>query len=693
MDQNSNLKHRWVYIIPGIVIIWSFFLNHLAGPFYTTRIDPEYPYLLNGLNCSMLEFIRIGHTDHPGTPFQMITGLFIRITYWFVGQGSIAEDVIKRPELYLSAASSFLSILTAGVVLWLGKVALNSKVNTVGVLILQLSVFFTSVLIDIPSRYIPDRILALYTLIFVGFCIKYFYRENYSARRFAIQAGIIMGIGFITKFNFIPMLLVPFVLLSNRKERITYFASFLITSFLAFIPIHHKFKDYVTFIIGIVKHDGMYGQGEEQVINIQTFLENILLIFRVNISMSMVLVAVLIFLVILILRSDFRQKFSKEYLMLIAISLVLIVSVVITAKHFKNYYLIPLMSLTGFAIFLIWKISQQFKIPSLINKIILLAVLILMFIPYAQLYPAFTYKKHQKFHSKLTTDYLKNNISPDDIILIDPSWLPGPYIENGLVYGVSYVGYRHYFYNDYKNTYPNLYTWEGMDKPMSFFRILYADNQALLKSGKNIYVLYSPGRKAPQMIEYLRRNAARFKMDLTIDTVFVNSYKYEQLYRVRNNNNWRTVNEGICGFEYKKNNRIYTDDERTKLSGRFKPNRERHVNGLQSIELNSEYSQSPSFRINNVQKGDYVEIIIKRYPGKKEDNGKLVFSYQPLRGKRVEIKQDTALKGIGPHWEIMRINATIIEQPKDSTFQCYFQYDGEERIYLDDFSFKHFSNQ
>ncbi|RLD54484.1 MAG: hypothetical protein DRJ05_14580, partial [Bacteroidetes bacterium] len=156
MFQNPNLRKKLIYIIPAIVILWSQYLIYVVGPFYLTRTDPEMPYLLNGLNCAILEFNRIGHIDHPGTPFQLITGLFIRITFLLFGQGPIVEDVISRPEFYLTAASVMLTILTAFIILWLGKIILRSGGHFFGAIILQTSVFLSTVLINIPIRYIPD---------------------------------------------------------------------------------------------------------------------------------------------------------------------------------------------------------------------------------------------------------------------------------------------------------------------------------------------------------------------------------------------------------------------------------------------------------------------------------------------------------------------------------------------------------
>ncbi len=202
MSRNKKL----IFIIPSLFVVWSLYLFHLYGPFYLSRIDPEYVYLLNGLNCSILDFVRIGHVDHPGTPFQLITGLFIRIVYWAAGHGTVVDDVISRPEFYLGWSSFLLTMLTAGVTLWIGKVVIRNGGNFIDVLILQSSVFLNVILIDLPARYIPDRILLVYTLILVGLCVKYFYEEKYTSRKFAVHSGILMGIGFITKFNFLPIL-------------------------------------------------------------------------------------------------------------------------------------------------------------------------------------------------------------------------------------------------------------------------------------------------------------------------------------------------------------------------------------------------------------------------------------------------------------------------------------------------------
>ena len=88
------------------------------GPFYLTRIDPDYVYLLNGLNSGIFRFDRIGHVDHPGTPFQIFLGASIDLIHMFSGRGNVVEDVLTRPEFYMRNSSHILAIVFAFFLLW-----------------------------------------------------------------------------------------------------------------------------------------------------------------------------------------------------------------------------------------------------------------------------------------------------------------------------------------------------------------------------------------------------------------------------------------------------------------------------------------------------------------------------------------------------------------------------------------------
>ncbi len=693
MLRDLNLNKKLIFVIPVIVLLWSSFANLLTGPFFLSRVDPEYPYLLNGLNCALLDFYRIGHTDHPGTPFQLLTGLFIRIIYWAAGEGTITEDVISRPELYLRWSSFFLTLMTSGIILWLGKIVSRQNTNLFGALVLQSSAFLNVVLIDLPTRYNPDRMLMIYVLIFAGMCYKYLYQETYSGRKYAIHSGILMGIAFMTKFNFLPLVIIPFIVVGKMKQRLIYLGTFLLSSLLVILPIYNQFSNFRRFISKLITHDGLYGQGTEQVINIKSFLHNIGLIFEYNRSFSIVFIASFILLIILLVKPSLRKRHKIEFLFLLAFMLVTALGIVMVAKHFKNYYLVPVFSLTGFFFYVIWEINRRNIRFRHINKIFALILILLIALPVIKLYPVYQNRAHKKPEHFHTFHFIENNISPTDYFFIEPTWLWGPMVTNGLVYGISYVGFRHYFYGDYQKFYPNIITYEGPHRSMQFFRMADADNEAILKSGRDIYILSTPGRNAETLYNYLHDHAQELGISLSADTVFTNSYNKEHIIRIQNNENWRTIYEGRCGFERTSGNVLLTDDEKGTLAGAFHLTTQQYYSGTRALKLDKVLADSPQYIINNVSEGDYFELTVIRMMNENAEHGYLVLHSSDPAIDSIMFTNWKTVADVGPKWDLVRLTAGIRHQPADSTVFCFFRYTGDGEAFIDDFTIKHFSRK
>jgi hypothetical protein len=691
MVKYLNLKNSWIYIIPGIVIVWSLFLLKLYGPFYLTRIDPDYIYLLNGLNCAQLDFIRIGHVDHPGTPFQILTGLFIRITYWIAGQGPIVDDVISRPEFYLSFLSFFLTLVTAGIILWLGKIVIKQEHNVIGILIIQSSLFVNMFLIDIPTRYIPDRMLAIMVLLYCGFCIKFFYKQDYSGKKFAVQSGVIMGIGFITKFNFLPLLIFPLFLVQKMKERIIYTLTLILTSVIAFLPVYDKFSYFKGFITSIIKHDGLYGGGVQQVINAELFWQNVELIFRQNLSFTIVFLLSFTAIVILLLKPAIRKDLRKEFYFFIALIFVTMIGILITAKHFKEYYIIPVISLTAFIAFVLMRVAQKIIAKRYINSVFLLFLLVFIYIPAAYLFKHYLDRPNYNFNNKLTSDFIEKYVSQKDYFLIEPSWLSGGMIENGMAYGLSYVAYRNYYYNEFERHYPNSLTWNGKDKPLQYLKMIDANNESLFKSGKNMFVFSTPGRNTELIYNYIDSCSRNFGIDYEIDTVYHNRSNNQSLIRMKNTSGWHIQTEARFGFERIINNTVFSDDEQYTLQGKANLSDKHASNGYYSLMLGENNTRSPGLLINNFTTGDYFELTVKRLRNDLEEKGNLFLVSISADGKISQIAQGNFVSVIHADWELIRLAVEIPKIPKDEILTCFYAYTGNSIEFIDDLTVKHFS--
>lgn len=681
----------WIFIIPAIVLIWSIFFLQLSGPFYQTRIDPDYVYLLNGLNCATLEFSRIGHIDHPGTPFQVITGIFIRITHLVAGQGPVVDDVISRPELYLTVLAFYLSLLTALTLLWLGQMVMKFRNDYAGAVILQLSVFLNIFLIDIPCRYIPDRMLSLVVLFFTGICIRYFYGNNYSDRKFAVHSGILMGLGFITKFNFLPILIIPLFVVKKMKERVIYVLTLIISSVVFFLPVHNQFSYFRRFITSIIKHDGLYGGGSKQVFNFDNFWQNSILIFRQNTAFSITLALALLAVAMILLNPLKRNLLRKELFYLVSMILAALIGTVITAKHFKDYYIIPVITLTGFSTYILLIITRSYFKSKYTGYAFLLLILYFLYLPASYQYHPYKDRPKNIYNHVLTSDFINKNVSRDDYFLVEPIWMSGTLIANGMAYALSYVGHNHYYFNDFERYYPNVLTWNGKDRPLQFLRMVEASNESIFKSGKNIFVLSTPGRNAGIIGNYIDSCAALRGIAFEHDTAYHNSTINNTIIRYRNLSGWHEAGYYKVGFERFNGNYVFTDDEHYSFPGQVSISDQFASNGYHSYRLDSDHPKSPEISIPGVSVGDFIEITLKRKRNKSEEKGNLLMGIKVPDGIYKPLANGQLVSVIHSDWEMVRLNVEITEVSGEGSVTCFYEGSKNNVEYIDDFVVRHFT--
>ena len=658
----NHSPFSWVILIlPLIYLIWSLIASHLAGPFYLSRSDPEYPYLLNGLNCALLQFQNIGHTDHPGTPFQMLTGLFILLTYVMGGEGGLMDDVIRRPETYLSFASLFLAVLTFLVLVWLGRLVMRHSGNLAGVFILQGSVLLSSVLIDFPIRYNPDRVLVLYVLVFAGISYQYIFAKRLTDKHFSLLSGILMGVAFATKFNFLPILIIPVLLVPKWRCWLIYGAGFLLAGFFSILPILGKFSEFRKFISGVATHDGLYGQGSEQMINFQEFFANILLIFKYNPAYTIILALAMVFAILFLAHPAARKIRGKELLFLVSFLLASLVGFVMVAKHFKNYYFAPVLSLAGFVLLIL--VDRGFSgLPDRLRKVLTLLVpaglVLLTVIPAIS---AYGLRAERYRHNQQSADFIRSNCGPNGILFIEPTWLAGPAVENGLVYGISYVAHRHQFYPQYMRTFPHVITWEGEGKPLRHFRTLDADPEALLRSGQTIHILASPGRDAGKLTREIWALGDRYGVTFQTDTAFHNLHTQESVIRLKPNESWKTLrNEVIIGREPR--------------------------------QLDEGTRNSRQVMVQDVREGDY--LVVQALVSVKENPlGTLILKSLSPDSDSVYFADSHSFFEVGKDWRLLRLRAHIGNAPEGNRVVTHFYFPGSGSVQIKEFRVQHFGQR
>lgn len=685
------LKYWFIYLVPIAYLAWYLFRIHLIGPFYLSRIDPDYVYLLNGLNCAILDFDRIGHVQHPGTPLQIITGVFIRITHLFAGHGNIIDDVIKNPEIYLSWCSFYIALITMGILIWLGKISYKATNSFVGTLIIQCSLFFTLYPLDLTTSYNPDRVLPLYVLILAGLCIQLLYNKQFTEKRFAILSGILFGFAVITKIHFLPLIIIPLILI-HRFSSLCYFGiSFIVAGVISYLPVHKKLMSSLTFFSQMIKHDGLYGKGAEQFIDPQKFLENIVTLVQNNWTTTILYILCLVTIIYLIFRSPVRKEKKQEFLILIAFILSDLVGLILVSKHYKPSYFVPYISLNALILFILWKVFYK-DLPKIGKVLFLCLSLTLLLLPLKKLWYSNHYQNNVAKTSSYEARLIQDQITSNDFLLIEPTWRSGPFVENGLIYGNCFVAHYYQYYNNYARIYPNILTYDGENSSLKYFIMVEADNEAIFKSGKNIFVLSTPKRNAPLIDNYLNGYADSLGIKLQKDTCYANTKDNVYLIKYRNVSGWGIKSTATCGFERNETNALFTDDGRVPLTGNYRLDRGNKCNGCYSLKLDSNLNISPSFTVHGVAKGDYIVFTVKSSTKTDSDkkDGSLVIKTAWIDADSIARTTQFQSLNITPGWYLTRLSVEIMDQPVDSSLSCYFEFSGNEVEYIDDFAYEHY---
>ncbi|MDR2973031.1 MAG: glycosyltransferase 87 family protein [Bacteroidales bacterium] len=538
----KNRFYPILLLIPLFIIVWGIFYFNLYDTFYSRNVDPEYPYLINGLNVALLEFNRIGHFDHPGTPFQVYCGLIIRITHLFTGKDSIAQDVFNRPDYYLTAINYSLVILQSLLCFFIAFVGRKREIKIWQIILLQSGVLFNVLMLTLFNRVIPERWFMVIALLFIIAYLLYGYKDKHPLK-FAIASGVIMGMGLATKFNFLPILFLPFLLINSNKNRLVYAATGIASFFLFLLPIIKKFGDYRDFIKSIATHDGIYGQGAERMFDLERLRTGFIQVFESAPELIFVIFAIIAALFFAILYRK-KEKTNREILFFSGFLFIVLFQILMVSKHFKNTYLIPLI--TFYPIFLFLFDNFMHKIGTGKKWSLLPAILLFIIcIGYTstRLIENEKYREYWITQRESLRTYVSENLPKNALWFVEPTWESAPYVENGIVYGLCYSHCNKKYIYELIHKNPNILSYK--DSKVLIWQRYEVLIDSLVVTNTPIHLYSSPGRNAETLMEILESAAQRNGVTFTTDTLFSNSELRSHIIVMQNKQseqNWKTEN-------------------------------------------------------------------------------------------------------------------------------------------------------
>lgn len=312
--------------------------------------DPEYAYLLNGINIGT--FHSVGHTDNPGTPTQMYSAVVLRAAHLlkFSEKSDLQTDVLQHPDEYVELERRISVILNALMMLLLGILSFRILRNPWFSLILQATPFISSNLLEAAFTKVSPEPMLIFTVMLLALVLMKYYRDfDKPSGAYPWIFSLISGFGLATKATFLPLAVLPLFLLKGIKNKLKY-ALGCIPAFVLFTaPAIPEYPHMAKWFLGLSSHTGTYGQGGEGIIDFSTYFTNLPAIATNNMAMSVSILAAVILAGVLLFRGKNKQNGKLiPFRFMSAIVIVQLLGILMVAKHYHaNHYLIPDISLTG----------------------------------------------------------------------------------------------------------------------------------------------------------------------------------------------------------------------------------------------------------------------------------------------------------------------------------------------------------
>jgi len=363
--KNNSRNFLLLLIIPLIITILVLIAKKAAGPYWLgVNSDPSYLYLINSLYW-------INHTapffvDHPGVTLQILGALIIKGLNIGLPPLEIIDNVLTDPEYYLHALHTTLLGMYIISLIAVGLYAYKKTKDILFALLLQMAPFLfltlkayssshpLTVIVNINS----DTVLMVLSNLSILCILRLLYndtpRQHYLT---AALFGLICGLGMTTKITFLPMLLIPVILIPRIKSRLIFVLTLISSWTLLILPITSRYEEMYQQRLQWLK-PVLLGKGKSS-LSLEQYLSN----FKYLITESPIFFALLIIcFIVILLQLLFHKKFQpfspsnkKKTIFLTTIAVGSLAQFACISKVPGPHYLTPAIALFGLLLALLYQ--------------------------------------------------------------------------------------------------------------------------------------------------------------------------------------------------------------------------------------------------------------------------------------------------------------------------------------------------
>ena len=339
-------------VAPVVFLAIMIVTRSLSGPYWTAQnSDPDYVYLLNSLNFASNH--RIIHVDHPGTPVQIIGGM-VMLLYKPFGQ-DLPEDVLRRPEHYLTVISFVFDIAIALALFLLGHAVARLQLPAAAAILSQIiALMYAPILAEYLNRVSPEPVICFLALLLgadmVRACAD---RDDLSAGTRWAYWGCLAGVGVAAKITFLPvMIALAAVAFPGVRKRLQFCAAALCAFFISTLPIVNQYPAFLKSATAVATHTGRYGSGPVGLFPAQSFDS------AWRLAADGLLIPVLFVLgvgALISARKPADPTASLTRRMILTILVALALQLIVVSRHPDFRYLLPALPLGGALFAISWR--------------------------------------------------------------------------------------------------------------------------------------------------------------------------------------------------------------------------------------------------------------------------------------------------------------------------------------------------
>jgi len=674
-----------LFILPLVYGVFAWIYYYQGVNFFTTYTDSTYIYLINGTNIANGHF-KLGHYDNPGTTAHWLSGIIIFFTHLFFGQGNIIEDVINRPEFYLRGNAIVCIVLIMVSVYAAGKLIAKHTGNYITAFFFQLAAISAYLNVHFFIRASPEHIMLLtlpyYCVFFWVLCCKKSAQQGYaiSTRSILFMAFVTAAL-FVAKITCMPFVLVPLFFIKKLKKIALYFGSMVVFALLILFPVWSSFRAMYKWFFGMATHSGIYGSGKEQIIDKVEYIKNLKTLFTDEYFFTIGFILLLVLLIAGLFQKNWKSSFYK---MALAFGLVIVLQIMLAAKHYSFHYLIPAKAVLIPAVLAGFVAFSQLKLNKLV-AVLLLTVSVGFLIFKLQFYSTCYVKGNPQYESSVVAAQQFGNMPK----IMTTGYEESCFVESALSFGTAYGS-------------------DSFDEGRVYLRKRYPTSFLYEKVPNKLYLFFKETHpseifeKYPEvMVNFLRKDEAYKKSALDgiigdyqyavksvelartfpatgddfyvihIDTALAHPH-YTQTVTI--NFDFEKIASNKSGF--------LSADGLNTCDGVNVSSKEQFTSATTSLKADDKYKYVGGVNF-EAELGDGVEITVNRLA--EDEVGGIILTLQ--NDKSFERVSQDVVADLGKGWKKIQLKARLTKNFTGNAAMCFY-YFGNKTCYFDDLCIK-----